>query len=249
MQDVSEKSILIQKVIRILKSNPADYTFLNKLEIKDLNELNDSIQDALFNDQSEHWKKLAKVVKFFPNYMNAKISEQVIGAYITANVCYHIDTTDLNGISKHLSIPFLAEVTEIIIPSKSSRLVNEMSVSILKKIIQHLMENNQHFVVASFIEVVHRKRLLELVESIQRESDLIRCSEYIRNSEILKDIFLSLSSTKQMKLIEASIDLNQEAIIVRTLKYMSDRDKSEVLNRFATQHPKVAEAFIQKVNH
>lgn len=248
MQDVSEKSILIQKIIRILKSNSTDYTFLNKLELEDLNHINDDIQDALFNDQSEHWKKLAKVVKFFPNYMNAKISEQAIGAYITANVCYHIETKDLAGISKYLSIPFLAEVTEIIIPSKSSRIVNEMPISIMQKIIHYLLEHNQHFVVASFIEVVYRKRLLELVESIPKESDLIKCSEYIRNSEILKDIFLNFSSVRQMKIIEASIQLNKEAIIVRTLQYMSDDIKSEILNQFAHKHPKVAEAFIQKVN-
>lgn len=248
MQDVSEKSILIQKIIRILKANHADFSFLDKLEVEDLSQLNEGIQDALFNDQSEHWKKLAKVVKYFPNYMNAKISEQAIGAYITANVCYHIDTNDLAGISKHLSIPFLAEVTEIIIPSKSSRIVNEMPISIMQKIIYYLLEHHQHFVVASFIEVVHRKRLLQLIESIPKESDLIKCSEYIRNSEILKDIFLNFSSVRQMKIINSSIQLNKEAIIVRTLQYMSDKDKADILNQFTRQHPKVAEAFIQKVN-
>ncbi len=248
MQDVSEKSILIKKVIHILKTKPTDYSFLEKLEVDDLSQLNDGIQDALFGDQSEHWKKLAKVVKYFPNYMNAKVSEQAIGAYITANVCYHIETKDLVGISKHLSIPFLAEVTEIIIPSKSSSIVNEMPLPIMLKIINNLLQNNKHFVVASFIEEVHRKRLLELIDSIQKESDLIKCSEYIRNSEILKDIFLSFSSSRQMKVIEASIQLNKEAIIVRTLLYMNDRDKSDILNRFTRQYPKVADAFIQKVN-
>ena len=248
MKDVSEKSILIKKVAHILKSNHSDYSFLDKLEIEDISQLNDGIQDALFGDQSEHWKKVAKVVKYFPNYMSAKISEQALGSYITANICYHIDTKDLIGISKHLSVPFLAEVTEVIIPSKSSRIVNEMPISILLKIIHYLLEKNLHFVVASFIEVVNRKRLMELIDSIRSENDLIKCSEYIRNSEILKDIFLNFSSIRQMKIIEASIVLNKEAIIVRTLQFMDEKTKTNILNQFTRQFPRVAEAFIQKVN-
>lgn len=248
MNDVSEKSILIKKIRHILKSDTASSAFLEKLETEDLSTLNDQIQDALFSDQSEHWKRVAKVVKFFPNYMNAKVSEQVLGAYITANVCYHIETKDLIGISKHLSIPFLAEVTENIIPAKSHRVVNEMPVPVIQKVIEYLMKKEQHFVVASFIEVVERKRLMQLIDSIPQESDLLKSSEFIRNPELLKDIFLSFSVSRQTKMLQTAVKIKKEGVIIKTLQQMGERDRNNIINIFLKTNPQGAAAFVEGIN-
>lgn len=248
MNDLSEKSVLIQKIIRILKVKPESYSFLEKLNTEELSELNDGIQDALFSDQSEHWKRVAKVVKFFPNYMNAKVSEQVLGAYITANVCYHIETKDLVGISKYLSIPFLAEVTENIIPAKSHRVVNEMPVSTIQNVIEYLMRKEQHFVVASFIEVVERKRLMQLIDSIPKESDLLKSSEFIRNAELLKDIFLNFSPSRQTKMLQTAVQIKKEGVIIKTLQQMNERDRENIINTFIRTNPQGAAAFVERFN-
>ncbi len=246
MNDISEKSILIQKIIRVLKVNPSKYSFLERLEVEELSELNDGIQDALFSDQAEHWIRVAKVVKYFPNYMNAKISEQVLGAYITANICYHVETKDLVGIAKHLSIPFLGEVAENIIPAKSYRIVNEMPISTVQKVTEYLMKKEQHFVVASFIEVVERRRLTELIDAIQKESDLIKCSEFIRNAELLKDIFLSFSVSRQTRMLQTAVQIKKEGVIIKTLQQIGERERDNIINNFLKMNPQGAAAFIER---
>lgn len=245
MNDLSEKSVLIQKIIRILKVKPESFSFLEKLTADELSDLNDGVQDALFSDQAEHWKRVAKVAKYFPNYMNAKVSEQVLGAYITANICYHIETKDLIGISKHLSVPFLAEVTENIIPAKSHRVVNEMPVPVIQKVIEYLMKKEQHFVVASFIEVVERKRLMQLIDSIPKESDLLKSSEFIRNAELLKDIFLSFSVSRQTKMLQTAVQIKKEGVIIKTLQQMGERDRDNIISLFLKTNPQGAAAFVE----
>lgn len=246
---MSEKEVLIKKIRYVLKTEVSSSKYLEKLEVDDLILLNDQIQDALFNDQSEQWKRIAKVVKFFPNYMNAKVSEQVIGAQITANICYHIDSSDLIGVSKHLSIPFMAEVTEHIIPSKSERIVNEMPLPIIKKVVSYLMKKKQHIVVASFIEVVQRKRLVELVDAISSEDDLVLCAQYIRNIELLKDVFSGLSRERQVKMMRAALKLGQEMTIRNLFQNMSTSQLADLRQFLEKSHPSDLNIWKETLEH
>ncbi|MCO5231073.1 MAG: hypothetical protein M9958_07955 [Chitinophagales bacterium] len=246
MEESNEKSILISKIAHITKVSPSAISFLDKLEVDEISQLNDGFQDALFSDQAEHWKRVAKVVKYFPNYMSAKVSEQVLGAYITANICYHVEMRDLIGIAKHLSTPFLGEVAENIIPSKANRIVNELPIGMVQTVTEYLMRKEQHFVVASFIEVVERKRLMQLIEAIKSDTDLLKSAEYIRNPELLKDVFLSLPTNRQTKIIQESVRLNKEGIIIRTLDHMGASQREQVLNTFIKSNPAGAAAFVER---
>ncbi|MCO5234011.1 MAG: hypothetical protein LC105_11525 [Chitinophagales bacterium] len=246
MADTNEKSILINKIAHIIKVNATTISFLNKLDIEEISLLNDSFQDAIFSDQAESWVRVAKVVKYFPNYMSAKVSEQVLGAYITANICYFVDMRDLIGIAKHLSTPFLAEVAENIIPSKANRIVNELPIGLVQNVTEYLMRKEQHFVVSSFIEVVERKRLMQLIDAIKSEVDLLKSAEFIRNPELLKDVFLSLSTSRQTKIIQASVRYNKEGVIIRTLEHMGANQREQVLNTFIKNNPEGAAAFVER---
>lgn len=248
MKDVSEKSILSEKIVRVLKIEDSSFSFLEKLDVEDLSVLNDGIQDALFSDQAEHWKKVAGVVKYLPNYMNAKVSERVLGAYITANVSYHLETKDLVGVAKYLSKPFLAEVAENLIPSKSNRIVNELPISMVQKVTEYLMRKEQHFVVASFIEEVQRKRLMQLIDAISNELDLIKTSEFIRNPELLKDIFLSFSSSRQTKMLQTAVANNREGVIIKTLIQIPERDRTNIIDSFIQKNPQAASVFVERFN-
>lgn len=234
---MSEKEALINKIRYVLKVDVISSTYLEKLDAEELSTLNDQIQDALFSDQSEHWKRVAKVTKFVPNFMSAKICEQVIGPQVTSYVCYHIDAKDLVGVSKHLSIPFMAEVTQHLIPSKSDRVVNEMPLPIIKEVVKYLMKKQQHFVVASFIEVIHRKRLMDLIDSIHSEEDLVLCAQFIRNIELLKDVFLGISRDRQVKMMRAAKKLGQEMIVMHLYKSMNISQLVDLGQYLQKSHP------------
>lgn len=234
---MNEKEALINKIRYVLKADATSSVYLEKLEVDELSVLNDQIQDALFSDQSEHWKRVAKVTKYVPNFMSAKICEQVIGPQVTSYVCYHIDAKDLAGVSKYLSTPFMGEVTQHLIPSKSDRVVNEMPLSIIKEVVRYLMKKQQHFVVASFIEVIQRKRLLDLLDSIHSEEDLVLCAQFIRNVELLKDVFLGISRERQVKMMRASLKLGQEMIITHLYQSMSMSQLVDLGQYLEKHHP------------
>lgn len=234
---MNEKDALIHKIRYVLKVESSSSTYLEKLDVDELSALNDQIQDALFSDQSEHWKRVAKVTKFVPNFMSAKICEQVIGPQVTSYVCYHIDAKDLVGVSKYLSTPFMAELTQHLIPSKSDRIVNEMPLSIIKEVVKYLMKKQQHFVVVSFIEVVQRKRLMDLLDAIHSEEDLVLCAQYIRNVELLKDVFLGIPREREVKMMRAARKLGQESVITDLYKSMSVSQLVDLGQYLQKSHP------------
>jgi len=195
--------------------------FLEKLSQEELEVLREHIQNALY-DQSEHWQKIARVTKFFPNYMNAKISEQVIGSAITANISYYIDIRELTGIMKHLSLPFIAEVTQLLIPSKSAQIVNEIPLDLLRKVVLYLLQQDKHIVVASFIEVVNQHRVRELAAAL-KDADLLICAQYIKDKTLITHVFESFSRRKQLELLMVAIDLNLLDVLLELYMLMEDK--------------------------
>ena len=248
MEDESEKETLIKKLISILKVEEKSYSFLDKLDLDELERLNTDIQEAMYNQQAEHWQRVAKVVKFFPNFMSAKVAQQVLGPSITANICYHVETKDLVGIAKNLSIPFLTEVAENLIPAKSRRVVNEMPLSSTKKVTEELMRKKEYFIASSFLEVIDSDKIMEIISSIYKESDLIQSAEFVQNTELLKDIFLKLPKSRQTKMLQAAVDLHKEHVIINTLIQMDENERNTLIGEFLKSNPQGASAFISGLN-
>ncbi|MCO5248326.1 MAG: hypothetical protein M9887_05180 [Chitinophagales bacterium] len=228
--NVVDRNAVLKRLRFILMVNDEASTYLEKLETDELELLNDQIQNMMYEDQVDKWQKVAKLVKFFPNYVNAKMSEQVLGAQITAQISYHVSTPDLVGIAKRLSTPFMAEVTEHIIPSKASRIVNDTPIEIVEGVVAQLMREKKHFVVSSFIEVVDSNRLKKIIDSIRKPSDLVLSAQYIQNPNILKNIFLGFSKSKQIDVIKASVEIGKESVIITTLSLIDESERAQIVN-------------------
>jgi len=86
-----KKQTEIQKLLHFLQiSDVSEFSFLDKLSKDEIHQLRLKIIDVSQFTQTDIWKRLTGVAKFFPNYMNAKISETVMGPLIAANMSYHI---------------------------------------------------------------------------------------------------------------------------------------------------------------
>ena len=123
-----ENKIEYQKLQHLLNTESKDFEFLQKLSADELRTLRVRMTEVMDLDQPEIWGRVAKVAKFMPNFLNAKVSETVLGALITANISTYVPIKDAISIMKNLSTPFLAEVAEYMIPEKSEELIENISV-------------------------------------------------------------------------------------------------------------------------
>lgn len=85
----SNKKSEIQKIVHLLHSSEETMEYLNSHTHEQLTDLRLKITHAILEEQSETWEPLAKVTKFMPNFLNAKVSEDILGPSITANITYH----------------------------------------------------------------------------------------------------------------------------------------------------------------
>ena len=89
---------------------------------------------------------------------------------------------------------------------------------------------------------------MQLIDAINSESDLLKTSEYIRNPELLKDIFLSFSTTRQIKLLQKSVDIQKEGVIIKTLMQIPEKERLEIIDHFIQNNPDGAAAFVERFN-
>ena len=176
--------------------------FLVKLSPEELTTLRQRVQSAIYVEQSSQWKRVAGVAKFMPNFVNAKVAEQVLGPVITANISYYIDIRDAVSIMRFLSIPFMGEVAGFMVPEKSRELINKLPMDLMKKLVVYLCQNDKHFVVGSFVEVTEFNRVVEIALHLTKESDLIGITRYVKDKSSLAGAYRVFNEQKRYRLIE-----------------------------------------------
>ncbi|MBL0288534.1 MAG: hypothetical protein IPQ19_14335 [Bacteroidetes bacterium] len=122
------------KLIASLKiEGDDDLSFLKKLNANELELLRETIENLFEQELGQQLERLAKVVKFIPNFLTAKIAESAIGPMVTARITPYIEVKDAISIMKSLSIPFMSHTAEFLIPSKAKNLINSLPMDLMKR--------------------------------------------------------------------------------------------------------------------
>ncbi len=225
-----ENKIEYQKLQHLLNTESKDFEFLQKLSADELRTLRVRMTEVMDLDQPEIWGRVAKVAKFMPNFLNAKVSETVLGALITANISTYVPIKDAISIMKNLSTPFLAEVAEYMIPEKSEELIENISVDTLKKITTQLLKNKKYYVASGFVNVLSFPKINAISEVITDELDLILIAEFVENKAHIARIVEGFSDKRILKIIQTAYKNNKQEEILIVFKLLSPRELTRVLS-------------------
>ncbi|MBX7227110.1 MAG: hypothetical protein K1X55_13835 [Chitinophagales bacterium] len=179
------------------------FSFLKKLEAQELEDLRIGMQESLDAEISQQFERIAKVAKFMPNFMNAKVAESVLGPAITAHISYYMDIKDAISIMKYLSVPFMAKTAEHMSPEKSRHIINALPMDLMKKNVVQLIKTNQHAVVGGFVEVTPEDRIIEIGKFIENNEDLHKITSYVARKANIVPVVDSFSDSRLVKLIES----------------------------------------------
>lgn len=232
-----KKQTEIQKLLHFLQVNEeSEFSFLEKLTKDEIHQLRLKIIDVSQFTQTDIWKRLTGVAKFFPNYMNAKISETVMGPLIAANMSYHMPVKEAISIMGYMSTQFLATVSEYMTPENAKELINQIPMHILKKVTTELVSKKKFMTAAGFVDVSDVPRLIELSKIIYKEEDLIRISSFVENKQYIAKIVEGFSDERLNKIITVAYqhDMQQEVLTVFT--HLSRKEVERVL-KIITQLP------------
>lgn len=240
-----EQAAEINKLSHILGEEKGEkLRFLERLSYEELEFLRIKIQDSAHEEQAKLWKKLPKVASFMPNFVNAKVAEQVLGASITANISYYIDLRDAISIMKFLSLPFMAEVAHYMIPEKSVPLLNNLPIDMMKKLVAYLLRKDEHFVVGTFVEVTDSQRVIEISKSIEKEDDLIKISKYVKNKSSLVAVFRSFNDYRKVKLFKEAHRLNSFEVAIDMAMLLSGTEIEKLTALLFKESPQLMQQFV-----
>lgn len=225
--DEMHKNAEIQKIMNLLSTEQKDLEFLSGLSIDNLSFLRMKISSAILEEQSGVWEPLARVSKFMPNFLNAKVSEDILGPKITANITYHVPTKDALAIASHFSTQFFCNVLEHIVPEKIEHIIKESPFDLMRKVVHELRKRENYYLIGSLIDytpisVVH-KISLEV-----NDSEMILMMDYITKRERLVELLDNYDDSKILGLIRASIKLLKMEGLLEVFSYTKNKTKEKI---------------------
>ena len=230
MSAQDKKQTEIQKLLHFLQiTDVSEFAFLDKLSKDEIHQLRLKIIDVSQFTQTDIWKRLTGVAKFFPNYMNAKISETVMGPLIAANMSYHMPVKDAISIMGYMSTQFLATVAEHMTPENARDLINQIPMAILKKVTTELVKSKKFMTAAGFVDVSDVPRLVELSKIIYKEEDLIRISTFVENKQYIAKIVEGFSDDRMDKIITIAYQHDMQQEVISVFSHLSNKEMQRVL--------------------
>jgi hypothetical protein len=230
MSAQDKKQTEIQKLLHFLQiTDVSEFAFLDKLSKDEIHQLRLKIIDVSQFTQTDIWKRLTGVAKFFPNYMNAKISETVMGPLIAANMSYYMPVKDAISIMGYMSTQFLATVAEHMTPENARDLINQIPMAILKKVTTELVQSKKFMTAAGFVDVSDVPRLVELSKIIYKEEDLIRISTFVENKQYIAKIVEGFSDDRMDKIITIAYQHDMQQEVISVFSHLSNKEMQRVL--------------------
>ena len=230
----------LQKLLHLLQAEKdTNLSFLNKLTKEEIQLLRLKIVDISQFTQTDIWSRLTGVSKFFPNYMNAKVAETVLGALITANMSYYMPEKDAVSIMKYMSNSFLCNVSDFLIPEKAQKLISHIPIDLLKKITTELIKQKKYVTAAGFVDVLEMTRLLELSKVIYKEDDLIHIATYAGNKAYIAKIVEGFDDNRIGKIITYAYSNQLHENILNIFVHLSSNEVQRILKIVSTLSPNI----------
>lgn len=229
-----ERDTEIRRIAHLLNVETSELSYLESLDAEQLDQFSEKMSDAIHRDQGDVWQRLAAVAKFMPNFINAKVAEDILGSHITANLTYYIPQKDAVAIARSLSTPFLADVAGKLVPEKAADLLNSFPLDVLNKVVDHLYRKEEWFVMGSFVDVLEIERIMQLMPRIETEKALLLIAGYTRKKDHISKVVEQMNDEKVTSLIATAVFNNLWDQMFTVARHLSDSEKQRMNRLIAT---------------
>ncbi|MCZ8239987.1 MAG: hypothetical protein O9346_17010 [Leptospiraceae bacterium] len=181
-------------------------SYLNKLNSEDLLSLKNLILETIQNWQKDIFVTIAKVSRFMPNFLNAKVSHDILGPQITANLSYYLSAKEAIAIASHFTTSFFADVVEHLVPEKISEMIAITPFEQMRKVVNELILRKNFFIIGSLIDYTPLSSVEKIAKGIPDPGHLIlityNCQDKLR---VLK-LFQNFGEQRVREVIQAGLE-------------------------------------------
>lgn len=201
--DKQTEVLRVQHLLQLPVSEDSEY--LEKLSAENLAHLGDLIAGSFMHEQDKVYRSLAAVAKFMPDFINARVAQEILGPRITAAITGALPVKKAVAVAGHLSIDFLTKTSEYLLPFTVKKLVSQMPESLLRQLVAQLEAGEKWYIMASFVDEMQAEQVLNLMTSIQHEQSLLLIAGYSRKKHLIAGLVPSLTDDKLQALIAAAV--------------------------------------------
>lgn len=238
----------IEKLAFILHGKENDVRYLTKLEPNEISDLRQRISGAMQGDNSDIWKRLAAVSKFMPNFINAKVAQDILGPYITANLTYHIPVKEALHISSFFPIVYMADVSEYLIPEKAEPILREFPVERMTLLTLEMIKREKFYTLGTYVDFLPKEKIDIISNQIKSEEHILKISKYVNKKERIAFVIESYSDEKILKILKVAYDLDYCEDLLEIIRYAKEEHKTRALQLLDKSEPIIKETYLRTVS-
>lgn len=244
-----QKEFELKSIQNLLGVTEKDLSFLEKLEHEEIHQLRNRIILFMQDGQKEIWIPMAKVSKFMPNFLNAKVSEDILGASIAANLSYHLHPKDAIGIAGHFSIKFFCDVLEHLVPEKIADMINQSPFDLMRRAVNELIKRKNYFLIGSLIDYTPIESVEKMARGLENLSDLISITYNARDKERVLNLFKRFDDVKIFGVLSAGLN-SDLSVEMKTIYEHADDELLEKTKRIIqAKDPILLEKYNLMITH
>lgn len=204
--ELEKKDFELHSLRNLLGLQDSEFPFLEKLNAEELYSLKSQVLHTVQSGQKEIFTTMAKVSRYMPNFLNAKVSQDILGPIITANLSYFLPAKEAIGIATHFTIPFFTDVIEHLIPEKISEMIALTPIDIMKRAVGELIRRKKFFVIGSLMDYTPIASVDKIARGIDDPEHLIRITYNCQDKGRVLELFQNFGEKRIFEVIKAGLN-------------------------------------------
>jgi hypothetical protein len=204
-EEKEKKEFELHSLKNLLGLNVSEFEFLSKLDTKELSLLKNQVLSSMQDGQKEIFQTIAKVSRFMPNFLNAKVSHDILGPHITANLAYFLEPKEAISIASHFSTSFFADVIEHLVPERINEMIALTPFERMRNAVNELIRRENFFVIGSLIDYTPIESVGKIAKGLNNPEYLIRITYNCQDKSRVLKLFQTFGEDIVRKTIVAGL--------------------------------------------
>jgi hypothetical protein len=203
--DKEKKDFELHSIRNLLGITTNDFPFLERLDAEEISQLKNQILLSMQNGQREIFVTIAKVSRYMPNFLNAKVSQDILGPQITANLSYFLTAKEAIGIAGYFPTSFFTDVIEHLIPEKISEMIGLTPFDQMRKAVNELITRKNYFVIGSLMDYTPLESVDKIARGIDDPEHLIHITYNCQDKTRVLNLFQNFGEKRIFEVISAGL--------------------------------------------
>lgn len=190
----------IEKIARLLRTEPERLHYLQEVGAPGLRELREQLTERMFSAGRGTFAKLAAASRIVPASVAATISERAFGPLITARMSTAVEPPAAIAVAKRLSAGFLADVAVEMDPRRAAAVIGGLPAELIANASAELAARGEWVTMGRFVGHLSEEALAATTALLSDE-ELLRVALVTEEPRRLPAIFDSLDDQRRAALV------------------------------------------------